>query len=859
MIRQTPLLLLAWVSLTPAAAAPRTDAHGDPLPPGAVARLGTLRLRHSGGVRALAFAADGKTLASAGDDRTIRLWDVATGKEVCQVGRQIEVSLLRFLPGGQGLLAGSRAPEEGVQVWNVGGAKQRRMLSGADELTFLAVSEDGKLLAWAGGQRWTQDAYSPKALHLVDGVTGKEVRRLAVADAVRSLALSADGKRLAVGDSAHQVRLWDAATGALLQRLKPPSSMTVWNLSFSPDGKVLAAYGTGRPVFWDTRTGKMVRQLGNASTNAQHLGFSPNGKILASAQEAEAHLWDVATGKLLGRLVGHGFEVRCLAFSPDGKTLATGSEDRTIRFWDVITRKAKGPLAERQGGEVFAEFLADGKTIALRHHFTSRRMFDLGKESYSFTTWRLKEGSEVIPVGRIARRPGEACLSGDGKLIAVNPANLGEGAVHLLDTATGKELRQVGGSGEGSFAGHGAFSSDSKILAVAHTDWEPGSAETPRWKVRLRLWNVASGKCLRVIERDPGEILEAPGFSPDGRLLASVRRAGLDFVSSVSLWRADTGERIRLLGREQVRGSCFAFSPAGNFLAVGGKADCPRPGWRVGPEGLRIDLLDVTTGAAVLSLEGHRGKTCCCFSPDGKLLASGGEEGVVRLSEVHTGKEVGRLRGHESSILSVSFSGDGRFLVSGSDDTTALLWNVAAAVGPPVPPVPLDDKTVAALWADLGSDDVRCAYRALFALADAPRQSISFLKERLRPVERVSAGRVAALLVDLDNPVFATRTRAVKELTWLERSVTPALRRALIASPSLEVRRRLEELLATAEKPGRAAARMQVLRAIQALERAGTPAARQLLETVSQGAAAAQLTQEAEAALRRLSRHPVPR
>jgi hypothetical protein len=207
-------------------------------------------------------------------------------------------------------------------------------------------------------------------------------------------------------------------------------------------------------------------------------------------------------------------------------------------------------------------------------------------------------------------------------------------------------------------------------------------------------------------------------------------------------------------------------------------------------------------------------------------------------------------------IWSLDFSPDGRLLASSGLDYTALVWDVTGLCPDGRwPPREARPPEVERLWADLAGDAVR-AYRAVWAFAAAPRQSVLFLASRLRPAAAVDAGRVAGLIADLDNDQIQVRSRAAEDLQKLGELAVPALRRALGKQPSLEARRRLETLLQRAESRALTAEQLRTVRAVEILEHIGSAAARAVLQALAGGAERARLTEEAKAAVERLTRRP---
>jgi hypothetical protein len=242
------------------------------------------------------------------------------------------------------------------------------------------------------------------------------------------------------------------------------------------------------------------------------------------------------------------------------------------------------------------------------------------------------------------------------------------------------------------------------------------------------------------------------------------------------------------------------------------------------------------------------------FSPDRRILAwSGSRRPAIHLLELATGKERLVLDGHKGRVTSLVFSADGRTLVSGSEDTTALVWDLTGKLSAKGGEVDLDKA-----WRDLASGDAAAAHQSILRLASTPKDAVAFLRQRVLPVAAADEKRLAKLIADLDNTQFDLRDAAQGELENLGESALPAIRAALEGKPSVELRRRLEGL---AEKQARelwnpGPERLRVLRAVEALEVAATPEAQALLKTLAQGKPGAQLTEDARAALSRLSSRP---
>ena len=562
---------------------------------------------HTGNLSAALFSPDGRLIASAAADGTIRIWDLHHERHSVLSVPDSPATQLAFSPNGKQLA--SSGQDGVVWLWDLATMRGRALRGHSGDVAVLAFAPDGRRLASAGRD---------SQVIIWSLATGSRSTLRGHVGFVLNVAFSPDGALLATGGQDKTVRLWNVGTCRLWQSRSQANE--VWGLAFSPNGKSIAVSSqNGSIELWDFATGTSEVLRGHTA-DIYELLYSPDGRFLASfGMDKQTRVWDMQVDRPIV-LSGHRDEVYHVAFLPSSRQIVSASRDQSIAVWDLSNGDYRSFRGHR--GLVFrVAAFPDGRNIASAGFDGTVRAWDV-----------------MTGQGRILHRhrglAWDVAISSDGKLVASG----GDDGIVAVSHASGDQVRRMYGH-DGQVRSI-AFSPDGALVASAGAD------------KTVRVWNLHTGQA-QVLEGHR-DLVYRVTFSPNGRLIASA-----SYDKTVRIWDVAAAAAARVLSEHRARVRTVAFSPQGQWVAsgagdgtvwlsnIGTGASYPLRGHRnevryvsFSPDGDllasasddgTVRLWRVSTQSLV-SMGRHRKAVLVVrFSPDGRSMATASTDDLVKV------------------------------------------------------------------------------------------------------------------------------------------------------------------------------------------------------------------------------------
>ena len=580
---------------------------------------------HSERVSAVAFSPDEKLLVTGSDDKTLRLWDAATGLEVERLARHTAgITAVAFSPDGHWVLSGSR---------------------------------DKTAILWDISRGWG-------------------IARFTHEGAVTSVAFSPDGRFILTGSEDRTARLWDRSSWQLLQELKGHRGI-VTSVGFCTGGckgraTLFTASVDGTVRFWNIADGKEIRRVNGPVGAVKAAALAPDGKLLLVAIENRgAWLLDAMTGATIRALQNDTDLVEFVAFSSDGRSVVTVAHDKAAKVWDVGTGRPVRKY-ETSRGTGATEFAPKGPLMA-------SATWDNG-----VAIWDIRNGHTVRTLEGVSNRVQSLSISSDSRFIATgNEA----GFAAIWDLSRGAEVHRL--DGHAGSVGSVNFSADQKSLVTGHMDgtvrlWDLNTAEqkqqfnaqpgavtvaafsedgqdilTGTWGRKVQLWELSASSVIRnyTVPLVVGWLPTSAAISPDGQWVVTAS-GGMN----ANLWDYEHPDAPRPLTGHTDQISSAAFSWDSHQVLTGSIDNTAR-------------VWDVSTGRQLRSLGVPSGAMSVAFAPDNAHALTGDSQGLAQIWELATGEETHSLKGHEDWISTAAYSRNSRFIATGSYDGTTRVWS----------------------------------------------------------------------------------------------------------------------------------------------------------------------------------------
>ena len=594
---------------------------------------------HTDIVLCVAYSPDGTRIVSGGADKTLKMWDSATGAEVRLLkGHTVAVYSVGYSPDGKRIVSGGgdRIDPGELKVWDADKGIELQSLKGhTNWVTGVAYSPDGKHLV---------SASADGTLKVWDSATGAEICSLGGHGCfVCCVAYSPDGRRIVSGDVNGTLKLWDSATGGTVRTLKGHRKQ-VNCAAYSPDGtRIVSGSGDRAPgpgtlgelKVWDADTGAEILSIKGPKLRVSSVAYSPDGKrIVSGSWDQTLRFWDAGTGTETIAFKGHTNRVSSVAFRPDGKQIVSGGWDQTLKVWDADERAKVLSLEAHTDPVSSVAFSPEGRRIV-----SASGVKEVHRPG-EVKVWDVVRGQEILTLKTYEGGVYCVTFSPDGRRIVCASHDM---TLKVWDSATGAEVISLSGHTGAPLTGV-AYSPDGNRIVSASADGT------------LKVWDSATGAETLSLTGH-GCCVCCVAYSPDGRRIISG-----DVNGTLKLWDTATGATVRSFNGHRKQANWVAYSPDGTRIVSASQDNT-------------LKVWDVNAGTEVRTLKGHTSAvSSVAYSPDGTRIVSGSWDQTLKVWDAETGVEMLSFKGHADRVSSVAYSPDGTRIVSASHDGTVKVW-----------------------------------------------------------------------------------------------------------------------------------------------------------------------------------------
>lgn len=577
-----------------------------------------VQIGHTGNINDVSFSPDRKLVLSASSDRTLKLWETATGRLVRTFeGHTEQVNSACFSPDGN--LAVSGSDDKTIVVWEVVTGKiLKRFETGDNSVSCVSFSPEGKIIA-------ASDGYD---IRLFDVISGELIRTLSGhTSAISRIKFSPDGKSL-ISSAHRELKLWDIQSGSLIRDFEK-NSYGYLSPSFSSDGKFIVTGGGDRIIrIWDTESGKIIKSFEGHESRITAVAFTPDGKrILSGSDDRKIILWDINSGEMIISFDSHNDDIRTIGFSFDGQYVISCSATE-IMLSETGTGRYIRTFEGHTTTFFSCAFTPDGKYILTGCGDNSLKLWETstGKLAGTF------EGHTELVRAVAVSRDGKYAVSGSG-----------DKTVRLWDLTTAKLIK--------TFEGH-----DNLVTSVAFSP-DGKKIISGSWDNTIIVWNAEKGWIIKIIDGH-NWFVNSVAFSPDGKYFASG-----SFDNTARIWSADSCRQVKVFEHTEKINS-VEFSPDGKKLLMAGRDNS-------------ILIWDFNSGKYPAVLEGHNDYiSSAVYTKDGKHILSCSDDRTIKLWSAVSGLNAKTFSGHSARVICTAVSPDGKLAVSGSADNLLKLWDL---------------------------------------------------------------------------------------------------------------------------------------------------------------------------------------